>query len=32
MREDVRLPMVAIGEGTRRLVDGALRHAGLTNA
>jgi 4-hydroxy-tetrahydrodipicolinate synthase len=32
MQEDVRLPMVPVGEGTRRLVDAALRHAGLANA
>ncbi|AWN49047.1 4-hydroxy-tetrahydrodipicolinate synthase [Methylobacterium terrae] len=31
MSEEVRLPMVPVGEGTRALVDGALRHAGLTN-
>ena len=31
MGDEVRLPMVPVGEGTRALVDGALRHAGLTN-
>jgi 4-hydroxy-tetrahydrodipicolinate synthase len=32
MREDVRLPMIPVGEGTRAQVDEALRHAGLANA
>jgi 4-hydroxy-tetrahydrodipicolinate synthase len=32
MREDVRLPMIAVGEATRATVDEALRHAGLANA
>ncbi len=31
MREELRLPMVPVGEATRALVDGAMRHAGLTN-
>ncbi|AWN36304.1 4-hydroxy-tetrahydrodipicolinate synthase [Methylobacterium radiodurans] len=29
MGEDVRLPLVPVSEGTRRIVDAALRHAGL---
>jgi 4-hydroxy-tetrahydrodipicolinate synthase len=29
MNEDLRLPLVAISDETRRIVDGALRHAGL---
>jgi 4-hydroxy-tetrahydrodipicolinate synthase len=32
MREDVRLPMIPVGQGTRAQVDAALRHAGLANA
>ena len=32
MREDVRLPMIPVGEETRRQVEAALRHAGLANA
>jgi 4-hydroxy-tetrahydrodipicolinate synthase len=31
MREDVRLPMIPVGQGTRTQVDAALRHAGLAN-
>ena len=27
--EDVRLPLVPVSDGTRRIVDAALRHAGL---
>jgi 4-hydroxy-tetrahydrodipicolinate synthase len=29
MGEEVRLPLVAVSDGTRRIVDAALRHAGL---
>jgi 4-hydroxy-tetrahydrodipicolinate synthase len=32
MRDDVRLPMIPVAEGTRGRVDAALRHAGLANA
>ena len=32
VREDVRLPLVPVGEGTRAQVDAALRHAGLADA
>lgn len=32
MREDVRLPMIPVGEATRLQVDAALRHAGLAAA
>jgi 4-hydroxy-tetrahydrodipicolinate synthase len=32
MREDVRLPMVPVSQGTREAVRGAMVHAGLINA